>query len=160
MSPNDRDENAPAEEDSIGEQNVERLVERAYQPQTPDPGSVRRVEEHVLKETRRSPEVDEGTLPPVRPAGRSRRRNWRALLPWAVALSLLVVVGFLIVFRGGDKNTDEPSEPTVYRDGPLMWIDGQAYVATGSDSSQGKAAPGLSPLQDAQPQDGRATAKA
>ncbi len=55
MSPNDRDKNAPAEEDSIGKQNVERLVERAYQPETPDPGCVRRVEEHVVKETSRSP---------------------------------------------------------------------------------------------------------
>ncbi len=89
IQPND--ENVP----NVGDQNVERLLGKAYQPETPDSEFVKRVEALMVSAAREGAEARAHESPRVTIARRPAYQ-WRKLAWSAVAATILVGVGFVV----------------------------------------------------------------
>src|SRR5437660_1084855 len=91
MNTNHLPNDLPAEESSCGQQNIQQLVQEAYQPELPDPAFVRRVEESLYEVAREF--ARRQTLSPeqvTRLSGFRRRMAWvMAAAATVAALSLI-----------------------------------------------------------------------
>lgn len=124
------------QENAIGDHNVERLLSSAYQPEPLDPEFVRRVHTRACeaaKEGRRRTATSPASADDV----------WRKPRVWlaagCISLAVVLAVGYFVTSKG-------PRETDYYRDGKLVWINGQAYVPAGSGGPDQDNDPVLKPL--------------
>src|SRR5262245_619363 len=83
----------PAELRDIGEQNVERLLGRAYRPEEADAGFVQRLESQLCEVAREAAQAR--ALAEASPGGRSFRFPWR--LAWVAGIAAALVGPMLVV---------------------------------------------------------------
>ena len=124
------------QENVIGDQNVERLLTTAYQPEALDPEFVRRVHARAgeaAKEGRRRT----ATSPASSNDAWSKPRLW--LAAGCISLAVVFAAGYFVANKG-------PRKTDYYPDGTLVWINGQAYVPAGSGAPDGGNDPVLKPL--------------
>src|SRR5437764_1203804 len=106
----------PPESEPVADQNVERLIQHCYRPETPDPDFVRRVERRLLAVARRQRPADA----PAGPAWLRRPAARLLLATAAVAAAVLAAVLFwpnpaprrpappTVVVRHPDRLTPRP----------------------------------------------------
>ncbi len=95
MNTNETPADLPSDSPDIGDQNVERLLGEAYQPESPDAAFARRVEELMCSTARERVAARAGASARVA-AVRRRAMPWRRLTWSAVAATILVGVGFAV----------------------------------------------------------------
>jgi hypothetical protein len=114
-------ENKPEKQD-VSATNVERLLEKAYQPEAPAAQFAKRVQARMWFAAREQAKARNGeaTQPPVvvapKPAQTSRRAIWAA-----VASAALIALAVSLTFT--------PEAPKQFRHGNVVWIDGKPYYA-------------------------------
>ncbi len=120
MNTNETNPDRPAGPEQIGDQNVERLLGKAYRPEVPEPEFVRRVEGLLLSAAcerasrRETPDLRETIA--SRPAFRRVRLFWSA-----VAATLLIGAGFVagrFLGRHGSDRDEPPIEHIASTDQP------------------------------------------
>ena len=117
---------------AIGDQNVERLLANAYQPESLDPAFVRRVH------ARANAAAKAGRREVIASPDRSSA-GWTMGLSLAVAGSALAVVLAVAYF------VNRPVD--YYPDGELIWIDGLPYAPVAASNSKNGPGPAVALAQ-------------
>jgi Tfp pilus assembly protein PilF len=126
-------------DEAVGDENVQRLLAEAYRPQPIDEGFVRQVHEQV----RAAAKTARKTSPVVfRTRGTDAgRRTWPLVVRGGFVAVLVASVVFLV-------SRNRPSvSPPFYRDGQLVWINGDPYIAASGPRQDGKSS-SLVPVVD------------
>ncbi len=134
----DRSDKPSSDQQSVADQNVERLLAKSYEPEIPDSEFVARVGDRVLDESRRQNKRDEAASDgdrAERPANNRLRPfvHWE-MAPWAMVALLLLVIIYLSIPKSN-------STPRVFHDDEVVWIDGKAYVAAEAADSEDEESP-------------------
>lgn len=153
MNMREPDNQSPPQANVIGDDNIARLLTKAYQPEMIDPEFAERVRARACaaaKEVRRdanacagsgdprtaqdprtamceglpTPHASPSNSSPTSPCDKRKSRLWLAAL--SISLTVVFIVGRFITSR-----IDH------YADGELIWIDGRPYAPTTSGSSGG-----------------------
>src|SRR5687768_671272 len=127
MNMREPDHQSPPPADAIGDQNVERLLTNAYQPEMLDPEFVERVHARALaaaKEVRHPSKSSPAHATPAGPIDKRTKRLW--LMAVSISLAIVLIVGRFIT-----------SKVDHYPDGELIWINGRPYAPATSGSSGG-----------------------
>jgi tetratricopeptide (TPR) repeat protein len=128
------------QDNAIGDQNVERLLTSAYQPEALDPAFVERVHARACTAAR----VDRDVAPAsAANSSDARRRTSLWLAAGCTALALVLVASYVISVKV-PKTTD------YYPDGELIWIDGQPYLPAESEASDERDSAVLTPVRVAE----------
>ncbi len=123
----------------VGDANIERLLSRVYQPETPTADFVARVEQTVAAAAAARREAFAEAPTPVSrlPGGEVLAlRPWQILLGWAAAI--LVLVGTIALVN----QPRETPERAFVRNGDVVWHQGTPFLALDADSqAKGKSEP-------------------
>src|SRR5687767_13162529 len=116
----EHDERHANEPRPVEERNVERLLGKAYRPETPSASFVADVTGRMLDEAAARQGNRLRMEDHMRTSG---NKNWRVWIPWAIAAMVMIAIGIVAVVVALGKY-----DTAVRREGAVVWINGDAYV--------------------------------
>ncbi|HUT61467.1 MAG TPA: VIT domain-containing protein, partial [Phycisphaerae bacterium] len=118
MNDNASKQNKGAPRHEIGEQNIERLLSRAYSPEAPEADFAAGVEDRMLRAASERAARRAGRFVPSR---RPATAPWKWFFSWpAVAAAAVIIAGLITL-------TSLTWPPEYRLDGQTVWIDGKPY---------------------------------